>query len=173
MARPRSLATALIGAVVGGLLAYAISTAKTNGLLKRFVTSLSGVLAQFGGVALAFAFIASFGMTGLLTGWLAKVGVDLTGSLWPYEWNKGLMLVYLYFQIPLMVIVFLPAVEGLRPQWREATESLGGTMSSDVIVGQENVGKAKAMAMAMVVVVAIVMAIYAWIDKRASRWLQR
>ncbi|REF30009.1 putative spermidine/putrescine transport system permease protein [Calidifontibacter indicus] len=219
-----SLATALIGAVVGGLLAYAISTSKPNGLLKRFVTSLSGVLAQFGGVALAFAFIASFGMTGLLTGWLAKLGVDLTGSLWLYEWSKGLMLVYLYFQIPLMVIVFLPAVEGLRPQWREATESLGGTtwtywrkvalpilapsfvgatlllftnafsayatvaalitqasplvpqqvastMSSDVIVGQENVGKA--MAMAMVVVVAIVMAIYAWIDKRASRWLQR
>jgi putative spermidine/putrescine transport system permease protein len=37
------------------------------------------------------------------------------------------MLIYLYFQIPLMVIVFLPAVEGLRPQWREATETLGGT----------------------------------------------
>ena len=37
------------------------------------------------------------------------------------------MLVYLYFQIPLMVIVFLPAVEGLRPQWREATETLGGS----------------------------------------------
>lgn len=50
-------------------------------------------------------------------------------------------------------------------------QQIASTMSSDVIVGQENVGKA--MAMAMVVVVAIVMAIYAWIDKRASRWLQR
>jgi putative spermidine/putrescine transport system permease protein len=29
------------------------------------------------------------------------------------------------------------------------------------------------MAMAMVVVVAVVMTIYAWIDKRASRWLVR
>lgn len=219
-----SLYTAVIGAVVGGLLAYAISTAKPNGLLKRFITSLSGVLAQFGGVALAFAFMASFGGTGLLTAWLKKGGVDLSGSLWLYEWNKGLLLVYLFFQIPLMVIVFLPAVEGLKPQWREATETLGGTtwtywrrvalpilappfvgamlllftnsfsayatvaalitqasplvpqqiastFSSEVILGQEGVGKA--MAMAMVVVVAIVMAIYAWIDKRASRWLKR
>ena len=134
------------------------------------------------------------------------------------------MLIYLYFQIPLMVIVFLPAVEGLRPQWREATETLGGTtwtywrrvagpilmpsfvggmlllftnafsayataaalisqaspivplqigstLSSEVILGQENIGNA--MAMAMVVVVAVVMTIYAWIDKRASRWLVR
>ncbi|MBC9956363.1 ABC transporter permease subunit [Yimella sp. cx-51] len=219
-----SFYSAVIAGVVGGLLAYAISTAKPNGLLKRFVTSLSGVLAQFGGVALAFAFIASFGFTGLLTTWLGKAGLDLSGSLWLYEWDKGLLLVYLYFQIPLMVIVFLPAVEGIRSQWREATETLGGTtwtfwrkvglpilapsfagallllftnafsayataaalitqasplvpqqiastFSSEVLLGQENVGKA--MALAMVVVVAIAMAIYALIDRRASKWLQR
>ena len=35
------------------------------------------------------------------------------------------MLVYLYFQIPLMVLVILPALEGLRPAWREAAENLG------------------------------------------------
>ena len=57
---------------------------------------------------------------------LGKVGVGTGAGLWLYEWDKGLMLVYLYFQIPLMLIVFLPAVEGLRPQWREATETLGG-----------------------------------------------
>ncbi len=39
----------------------------------------------------------------------------------------GLAVVYLYFQIPLMVLVFLPALDGIKPQWREATESLGGT----------------------------------------------
>jgi len=48
---------------------------------------------------------------------------------------------------------------------------IGSSMSSEVILGQENIGKA--MALAMVVVVAIVMALYAWIDKRASRWLVR
>lgn len=219
-----SAATALGGAVFGGLLAYAVSTTREGSVTKRFVTSLCGVLAQFGGVALAFAFLASFGATGLLTVWLRAAGLDLGSGLWLYEWNKGLMLVYLYFQIPLMLIVFLPAVEGLRPQWREATETLGGTtwtywrrvaapilfpsfvgatlllftnafsayataaalvsqgspliplqiagtLRSEVLLGQENLGKA--MALAMVVVVAVVMTIYAWLDKRSSRWMQR
>ena len=220
-----SAVTALGGAVLGGFLAYAVSTAREGSVTKRFVTSLCGVLAQFGGVALAFAFMASFAAnTGLITKLLAGVGIDTGGGLWLYEWDKGLMLVYLYFQIPLMLIVFLPAVEGLRPQWREATETLGGTtwtywsrvaapilfpsfvgatlllftnafsayataaalvsqgqpliplqiaatFRSEVLLGQENIGKA--MALAMVVVVAVVMAIYAWLDKRSSRWMQR
>ncbi len=122
-----SVVTALIGAVIGAALAHAVSTARPDGLLKRFVTSLCGVLAQFGGVALAFAFIASFGAQGMITAWLTKAGMAPSSTLWLYEWNKGVLLVYLYFQIPLMLIVFLPAVEGLKPQWREATETLGGT----------------------------------------------
>ena len=36
-----------------------------------------------------------------------------------------MVIVYLYFQIPLMVLVILPALEGLRPAWREAAENLG------------------------------------------------
>lgn len=217
-----SLVTAVFGALIGALLAYAVSTAPSTGILKRFVTSLSGVLAQFGGVALAFAFVATFGGQGFLTILFKQFGLDLGASLWLYEWNKGLMLVYLYFQIPLMLIVFLPAVEGLRPQWREATETLGGTtwtywrrvaapilmpsfigatlllftnsfsayataaalisqasplvplqigatFTSEITLGQENIGKA--MALAMVVVVALVMTLYSWLDKRASRWL--
>ena len=219
-----SAVTALGGAVVGGVLAYALSTARPDGVLKRFVTSLCGVLAQFGGVALAFAFLASFGATGFLTAFVARLGIETGAGLWLYEWDRGLVLVYLYFQIPLMLIVFLPAVEGLRPQWREATETLGGstwvywrqvaapilfpsfvgatlllftnafsayataaalvsqgspllplaigsTFTSEVILGQENIGKA--MALAMVVVVAIVMSLYAVLDRRASRWLAR
>lgn len=118
-----SAVTAVVGAVLGAVLAYAVSTASPNGVLKRFVTSLCGVLAQFGGVILAFAFLATFSAQGFLTRLLGIGG----GGLWLYEWDKGLMLVYLYFQVPLMLIVFLPAVEGLRPQWREATETLGGS----------------------------------------------
>ncbi len=48
------------------------------------------------------------------------------GSGWLYG-MPGLILVYTYFQIPLMVIVFVPALEGLRPQWREAATSLGAS----------------------------------------------
>jgi putative spermidine/putrescine transport system permease protein len=121
-----SAASAIIGAVLGAVLAYAIATGNPNGVLRRLAVSACGVLAQFGGVTLAFAFIATIGLAGFITIWLKQHGIDIySNSLWLYQLN-GLVLVYTYFQIPLMVLVFLPALDGIRPQWREATESLGG-----------------------------------------------
>ncbi|HYO19386.1 MAG TPA: hypothetical protein VES02_12050 [Dermatophilaceae bacterium] len=73
-----SAVTAVLGAVFGALLAYAVSTSREGGPLRRMVTSLCGVLAQFGGVTLAFAFMATVGFQGFLTLWLQKIGVD-----WP------------------------------------------------------------------------------------------
>ncbi len=218
-----SAATALIGAVLGALLAYALVTAKPGGTLRRLVTSASGVLAQFGGVMLAFAFLATIGLEGFLTVFL-RDNLDIIiypRSIWLFE-MPGLILVYTYFQIPLMLIVFLPTLDGLRPQWREATENLGGTtwqywrlvaapilfpsfigatlllfanafsayataaalisqgspivplkiraaLTSEVILGQENLGKA--MALGMIVVVAVVMSLYALLQRRAAKWL--
>jgi putative spermidine/putrescine transport system permease protein len=122
-----SLATAVIGAVVGALVAYVVATANPMGLLRRLVTSVCGVLAQFGGVTLAFAFIATVGQRGFVTEWLQdNSGINIGNSLWLYS-LKGLVLVYTYFQIPLMVIVFLPALDGIRPQWREAADTLGAS----------------------------------------------
>jgi putative spermidine/putrescine transport system permease protein len=122
-----SAVTAVIGASVGALLAYAVVTGPPDGLLRRLVTSVCGVLAQFGGVTLAFAFIATLGISGVVSVWLDEhLGTGLTSSTWLFG-LKGLVLVYAYFQIPLMVIVFLPALEGIRVQWREAAENLGAT----------------------------------------------
>jgi len=121
-----SLATAMIGAVFGALLAYAVATGNPNGVFRRLVSSACGVLAQFGGVTLAFAFIATLGSAGLITLWLKQHGMNIyANGVWLYQ-LRGIVLVYTYFQIPLMVLVFLPALDGIRPQWREATESLGG-----------------------------------------------
>jgi len=122
-----SAVSAIVGALAGALLAYAVVTGNPRGLLRRSVTSASGVLAQFGGVTLAFAFIATLGTTGFVYLFLVQHGINIfTNGVWLYELT-GLVLVYAYFQIPLMVIVFLPALDGVRPQWREATESLGGS----------------------------------------------
>ena len=122
-----SAVTAVIGAVVGALLAYAVVTGPPDGLLRRLVTSVCGVLAQFGGVTLAFAFIATLGISGVVSVWMDEhLGTGLTSSTWLFG-LKGLALVYAYFQIPLMVIVFLPALDGIRVQWREAAENLGAT----------------------------------------------
>jgi putative spermidine/putrescine transport system permease protein len=121
-----SVITALIGAVAGALVAYAVVIGNPNGLLRRAVTALCGVLAQFGGVTLAFAFIATVGSSGIITYYLQQhASTDISGT-WLYN-LPGLVLVYTYFQIPLMVIVFLPALDGLRPQWREAAENLGAS----------------------------------------------
>ena len=121
-----SLISSLIGAVVGALAAYALVIgSKPEGLLRRMVTAISSVLAQFGGVMLAFAFIATIGINGVITVALK----NLVGFTVDANWLSslpGLVTVYCYFQIPLMIIIFLPAVDSILPQWREATESLGG-----------------------------------------------
>ncbi len=122
-----SASTAAIGAVMGALLAWLVVSAPPTSIVRRSVTSLAGVLAQVGGVFLAFAFIATLGFSGVVTEMVRSLaGVDIFGSGWLFG-LPGLILVYTYFQIPLMVIVFLPALEGVRPQWREAAVSLGAT----------------------------------------------
>lgn len=218
-----SALTAVVGAVLGALVAYAVSTAGPHSLLRRVVVSASGVLAQFGGVMLAFAFVATIGLQGLVTVLLRDAGIDIyAGGVWLFD-LPGLALVYTYFQVPLMVVVFLPAVDGLRPQWREATQNLGGSalqfwrhvgapvllpsflgctlllfanafsayataaalvsqgvplvplqiraaLTSEVLLGRADVGKA--LALGMVVVVVLVMTAYTVLQRRTARWLR-
>jgi putative spermidine/putrescine transport system permease protein len=183
------------------------------------VLTASGVLANFGGIPLAFAFLATIGNAGVLTAWLTRTpgfgGFSLVSL-------AGLALVYLYFLIPLMVLTITPALEALRPQWREASDNLGASgwqywrhvggpvlappvigatmllfasafsayataaalvgssvplvtlqiadaLSSNVVVGSESIGKA--LALGMIVLIGIVMAFYAWVQRRTQRWL--
>src|SRR5690606_16451596 len=106
--------------------AYALSTVPLTSGLRRVYTAVSSVLAQFGGVMLAFAFISGLGKNGNFTRVMADAfGVAVPGDL--LQTIPGLIIVYCYFQIPLMIIVFLPAVDGLRPEWRDATSNLGGS----------------------------------------------
>jgi putative spermidine/putrescine transport system permease protein len=122
-----STTSAVVGAVFGAFLAYLVVKRPATSLFRRTVTAVSGVLAQFGGVPLAFAFIATLGFSGAVTEALrSSFGVDIFGSGWLFG-LRGLILVYSYFQIPLMVIVFLPALDGIRPQWREAAVNLGAS----------------------------------------------
>ncbi|MFE0642508.1 ABC transporter permease [Streptomyces sp. NPDC058877] len=111
--------TALIGSVLGVFIAQAIVTSRSPALRNAVLTA-SGVLANFGGVPLAFAFVATLGISGVVTQ-LA----DLTDLGWNLYSFGGLAVVYLYFLVPLMVLVILPALDGLRPQWREAAQNAG------------------------------------------------
>lgn len=122
-----SLLTAGAGGVLGLILAWALATSERPKWLRNLVLSFSAVASQLGGVALSFAFVAAIGVQGLvtrmilsLTGWSLSDSIQLA-SFW------GIALVYLYFQIPLMAILMLPAFGALKKQWSEAADSLGAS----------------------------------------------
>jgi putative spermidine/putrescine transport system permease protein len=123
-----SAVSAVVGAVVGALLCFAMLGTRAEGALRTVVDSASSVLAQFGGIMLAFAFIATIGNQGLITVALSNIfGLDIyANGQWLYQ-VPGLLLPYIYFQVPLMIITFMPAMEGLKIQWAEANATLGGS----------------------------------------------
>ncbi|WP_382304881.1 ABC transporter permease [Herbiconiux sp. UC225_62] len=217
-----SALTAVIGAVIGALFCYALIGAKPTGALRSVVDAASGVLAQFGGVMLAFAFVATIGIQGMITVFLRdSLGIDIfANGVWLYD-TPGLILPYIYFQVPLMIITFSPALESLKPQWAEANAMLGGStlsywrhvgvpvllpsffgcllllfanafssfataaaltsqgsqivplqirgaLTSETVLGQENL--AGSLALGMIVVMVVVMSIYSMLMRRAARW---
>ena len=119
--------SAIIGTVVGGLLAYSVLGEGGPAWLRSPLIAFSGVAANFAGVPLALAFVATLGTTGMVTRLLAGVGVNLYQNGFSLFTFSGLMVVYAYFQIPLMVILIAPALDGLRREWREAAENLGAS----------------------------------------------
>lgn len=126
-----SLLTAIVGAVAGALVCYAMLGINPQGTVRSTVDAAAGVLAQFGGVMLAFAFIATVGAQGVITLFL-KNSFNLNiyeNGTWLYE-VPGLIMPYIYFQVPLMIITFMPALAALKPQWAEANLTLGGTRTS-------------------------------------------
>jgi putative spermidine/putrescine transport system permease protein len=120
-----SVVASVLPGIFGLLIAYAIFTARRAAVLRRVVITMSGVFANFGGIPLAFLFIATLGSSGLETQWLKDLGWDIYAGGFSLYSVTGIVVVYMYFQIPLMVLVILPALEGLRPAWREAAENLG------------------------------------------------
>src|SRR5437763_1993851 len=122
-----SLVTALLGGIIGGLAAYGVYTLRT-GWLRNLLIGFSSIAANFAGVPLAFAWIATLGVTGFITvafhDWLHVSLYDLGFSIYNF-W--GLVIVYVYFQLPLMLLLTLPALSGLRPEWREAATNLGAS----------------------------------------------
>lgn len=123
-----SLVTAIGGGLLGLLIAYAALSPTMPRGIRSGLTTFSGVAANFAGVPLAFAFIATLGTLGILTKFLRDhLGFN------PYDHGFtlfsfwGVVVTYMYFQIPLMILVIAPAIDGLRKEWREAASNLGAT----------------------------------------------
>jgi len=123
-----SLASAILGCIIG----FGVSAAVVLGGLPQWIRgpllTFSGVASNFAGVPLAFAFLATLGPVGLVTVFLkTQLGLDLRLLGFNLLSFWGLTLTYLFFQIPLMVLIITPALDGLKREWREAAEILGAS----------------------------------------------
>jgi putative spermidine/putrescine transport system permease protein len=141
--------SALLGCLIGFVMAASVVLWGVNRRVRNPLLTFSGVASNFAGVPLAFAFIATIGPAGLITLWLrSEMGIILQAGIWNVPegfWlagilpeqvrfprftilsSWGLILTYLFFQIPLMILIITPALDGLRREWREASEVLGAS----------------------------------------------
>jgi putative spermidine/putrescine transport system permease protein len=123
-----SVASAVGGALIGFYLAWALVMGGLPTWIRHAFLTFSGVASNFAGVPLAFAFIATIGRLGLVTllvkNWL---GIDIFQKGFNLYSFVGLTLTYMYFQIPLMVLIITPALDGMKKEWREAASILGAT----------------------------------------------
>jgi putative spermidine/putrescine transport system permease protein len=122
-----SLVTAVVGGIFGFLLAYAVILGGLPRVIRDALMTFCGVASNFAGVPLALAFIFTLGQLGTITLFLKGFGIDPYASGFTIYSKIGLELVYLYFQFPLMVLIIAPAIDGLRPEWREAAENMGAS----------------------------------------------
>jgi putative spermidine/putrescine transport system permease protein len=123
-----SAATAIGGGIFGFLLAYGVTVGGLPRSIRSILVTFSGVASNFAGVPLAFAFISTLGRTGFVT---ALFRTLFNVNIYDFGFNLysflGLSLTYMYFQFPLMVLIMTPALDGLKREWREASENLGAT----------------------------------------------
>ncbi len=123
-----SFFSASLGCLIGFAMAAAVSFGGLPKQVRNPLLTFSGVASNFAGVPLAFAFIATIGPAGLITLWLkTQFGINLRAYGWNLLSSWGLIVTYLFFQIPLMILIITPALDGMKREWREAAAILGAT----------------------------------------------
>lgn len=123
-----SAITAVVGGLFGFMLAYAVILGGLPRFMRTALMTFSGVASNFAGLPLAFSFIATLGRVGFITLFLKDHGLDLYNDLGFSLYSfVGLSFTYLYFQFPLMVLIIAPALDGLKREWREASENMGSS----------------------------------------------
>ena len=120
-----SAVTAALGALFGLLVALAVIRGRLPAWLRAITMTFSGVASNFAGVPLAFAFLSMLGRLGILTILLKLIGIDIYRMNFDIVSFTGLVITYLYFQMPLMILIIAPAIDGLKKEWSEAAQTLG------------------------------------------------
>ncbi len=122
-----SAVTAIFGGIVGFLIAYALISGGLPGPFRDATMTFSGVASNFAGVPLALAFTFTIGRLGFLTVFLKSIGFDIYANGFSLYTMLGLAIVYTYFQLPLMILIIAPAIEGLKVEWKESASNMGAS----------------------------------------------
>ncbi|ACA39244.1 ABC transporter permease [Lysinibacillus sp. fkY74-1] len=119
-----SIISAIIALMVTLFAVYAMM--KFSEPVREKILILTNLTSNFSGIPLAFAFIVLLGNSGLFTLLFEKWDIDALSSFSLYSWG-GLLLIYIYFQLPLSLMLLYPIYDGIQQQWKEAAALLGAS----------------------------------------------
>ncbi|WP_430675484.1 ABC transporter permease [Lysinibacillus pakistanensis] len=119
-----SVISAVIALIVTLFAVYAMMRFSPS--MREKILILTNLTSNFSGIPLAFAFIVLLGNSGLFTLLFDKWGIDTLSSFSLYSWG-GLLLIYIYFQLPLALMLLYPIYDGIQQQWKEAAALLGAS----------------------------------------------
>ena len=123
-----SLFIAVCSSAIGLAVAFfgAKAAYEKGGTAKKIFMSILNMVSNFSGVPLAFAYIIMLGNTGVFTLIGQKLGIGFLAEF-PLYSVVGLMITYIYFQIPLAALLLIPAFESIKKEWKDAVGLLGGS----------------------------------------------
>jgi len=119
-----SVISAMIALLITLFAVYAMM--KFSEPVREKILILTNLTSNFSGIPLAFAFIVLLGNSGLFTLLFDKWDIEALTSFSLYSWS-GLLLIYIYFQLPLSLMLLYPIYDGIQQQWKEAAALLGAS----------------------------------------------
>ena len=119
-----SFGSSLIGLLIAFFGAKAAHSSRLK--QKNMFISILNMTSNFAGIPLAFAYIILLGNVGVLVMFGKAAGIEVLAGFQLYT-IRGLMLTFVYFQVPLATMLLIPAFEALRNEWRESVSLLGGS----------------------------------------------
>jgi putative spermidine/putrescine transport system permease protein len=117
-----SIISSIIGLSISSLCAYSLSNLKEKS--QNHIITILNMTSNFSGVPLSLGYILLLGNTGMFVLFSKHFGFDIFNDFNLYSWI-GLIVVYIYFQIPIGIMFLYPAFIGIRKEWREAAMILG------------------------------------------------
>ena len=169
-----SAATAVIGGVLGLLLALAVRGLERPAWLRPALDAWSSVASQLGGVPLAFAFIAAIGTQGVVTKVLAAVGIDIVGSGFSLSTLAGMAPILLPSTLGGMLLLFINSFSAYATAYVLSSSGqlvplqIRFVLQGNVITGEQDLGYALVVWTVLLLLAGL--GFMSLLQRRAARW---